>query len=218
MTTRILLADDHQIMREGLRSLLECEPDFEIVGEADNGRTAVRMARELRPDIVVMDIGMPDLNGVEATRQIKAELKHTKVVGLSMHSDRRFVEGMLAAGAVGYVLKSGAFEDVVEAIHTVSSNQIFTSPKITELVLDVYIRSLNHPEPEARETPLTPREREVLQLLAEGRSSRDIAEELCISGNTVDTHRRRIMEKLDLHSIAELTKYAVREGLTDIEV
>lgn len=212
----ILLADDHEIMRQGLRSLLERERDLEIVGEAENGREAVRLAEELEPDVVVMDIGMPDLNGIEATRQIKGTRPKVKVVALSMHADRRFVTGMLGAGASGYVLKSGAFEEVVAAVRAVLGNRLYTSPKITDVVMEDYLRKLTQPEP-AQESPITPREREVLQLLAEGKSTKEIAAQLFVSGNTVDTHRRRIMEKLDLHSVAELTKYALREGLTSLD-
>ena len=216
MKITVLLADDHSIMRQGLRSLLEQEPDLEVVGEAENGHEAVRMAADLAPDVVVMDIGMPELNGIEATRKIKAQTEKVKVVVLSMHGDRRFVTGMLGAGASAYVLKSGAFEEVVAAIRAVLANQLYTSPKITNLVMEDYLRKLTQPEP-AQESPLSPREREVLQLLAEGKSTKEIAGRLFISVNTVDTHRRRIMEKLDIHSVAELTKYALREGLTSLD-
>lgn len=216
MKITVLLADDHQIMRQGLRSLLEKEPDLEIVGEAENGREAVRMAEELEPEVVIMDIGMPDLNGVEATRQIKGQQPKVRVIALSMHADRRYVTGMLGAGASGYVLKSGAFEEVVAAVRDVLANRLYTSPKITDVVMEDYLRKLTQPEP-ARQSPITPREREVLQLLAEGNSTKEIAAQLFVSANTVDTHRRRIMEKLDLHSVAELTKYALREGLTSLD-
>jgi DNA-binding NarL/FixJ family response regulator len=213
MTVRILLADDHKIIRDGLRSLLEKEEEFTVLGEAENGREAVRMTRELRPEVVLMDIAMPGLNGIEAARQIRSEAPEVKIVALSMHHERRFVMRMLEAGASGYVLKAGAFEEVAEAVRAVMTDRIYTSPKITDLVMKDYVRQLSRPK---EESPLTPREREVLQLLAEGNSSKAIAESLNISVNTVDTHRHRIMEKLSLRSIAELTKYALREGLTSI--
>jgi DNA-binding NarL/FixJ family response regulator len=216
MTTRILLADDHKIMRDGLRVLLERESELAVVGEAENGRQAVRLARELEPEVVVMDVAMPDLNGMEAARQIKSELPSIKVIALSMHRDRRFIKGMLEAGALGYVLKESAFEEVAEAIHKVLTGRIYTSPKISDIVMEDYVRQLSHPEPQ-RESPLTPREREVLQLLAEGNSSKQIGRRLNVSVNTVDTHRHRIMDKLDLHSVAELTKYALKVGLTSLD-
>jgi DNA-binding NarL/FixJ family response regulator len=188
-----------------------------VVGEAENGRQALRLVRELRPDIVVMDIGMPELNGIEATRQIKAEFPEIGVVALSMHKERRFVTGMLEAGASAYVLKSSAFQEVAAAISTVRGGRIFTSPQVTDMLMEDYIRRLARPETAAAPKPvLTPREREVLQLLAEGKSSKEIAGALHVSVNTVDTHRHRIMEKLDLHSVAELTKYAIREGFTSL--
>ncbi len=216
MKTRILLADDHGIMRQGLRSLLQRESDLEVVGEASTGQEAVRMARELVPDVMVMDVGMPDLNGIDATERIKGELPLIKIVALSMHSDRRFVTGMLGAGASGYVLKSEALEELVGAIRSVRAEKVYTSPKVTDVVMQDYLSKLNNP-PATDSSPLTGRERQVLSLLAQGKSTRQIAGKLHLSVNTIDTHRRRIMSKLDLHSIAELTKYAIREGITSID-
>ena len=213
---KILLADDHKLLREGLRMLIEKLDRMTIVGEADNGVSAVRMARDLKPDLVLMDIAMPDLNGVEATRRIMTEAPGVKVIALSMHADKRFVRHMFAAGAAGYVLKGSAFEEVAAAIKTVAAGRIYISPKITDLVLAEYVKQLTKPSAEA-ESPLSGREREVLQMLAEGKSSRAIAERLHVSVTTVDTHRKHIMDKLGFRSIAELTKYAVREGLTPLD-
>ena len=216
MSVRILLADDHRIMRQGLRALLEKEADVEVSGEAEEGRTAVQLARKLKPDVVVMDVGMPDLNGIEATRQINAEAPAAKVLALSMHADKRFVERMLTAGASGYVLKDDAFEELVGAIRTVAANKIYLSPGIAGAVVEDFVRYSRTAESTGR-IILTPRQREVLQLLAEGKTTKQIASLLYVSRKTVETHRRQIMEKLDIHSIAELTKYAVREGLTSID-
>jgi DNA-binding NarL/FixJ family response regulator len=213
---KILLADDHKLMREGLRMLLEKLSGITIVGEAGDGISAVRMVRDLKPDFVLMDIAMPDLNGIEATRRIMTESPGVKVIALSMHADKRFVRGMFAAGATGYVLKGSAFEEVAKAIRTVAAGRIYISPKITDQVLAEYVKQLNKPSAGA-ESPLSDREREVLQMLAEGKSSRLIAERLHVSVTTVDTHRKHIMDKLGFRTIAELTKYAVREGLTSLD-
>ncbi len=216
MSTRILIADDHQMMREGLRAILEKNENIEVIGEASDGRTAVAMARSLRPDVVAMDISMPDLNGVEATRQIKAENPAVKVIALSRHSDRRYVLRMLEAGASGYVLKSGAYEELRRAVEAVRSGNSYLSPRITGLVIEAHLRPASQPEP-AHAPSLGPRELEIVQLLAEGHTSPQIARKLHISTRTVESHRRNIMKKLNLHSIAEITKYAIREGLTSIE-
>ncbi len=216
MSIRILLADDHRIMRQGLRALLEKEADIEVSGEAEEGRTAVQLVRKLKPDVVVMDVGMPDLNGIEATRQINAEAPAAKVLALSMHADKRFVEGMLTAGASGYLLKDDAFEELVSAIRIVAANKMYLSPGIASVVVEDCVRYSRKAESTGR-IILTPRQREVLQLLAEGKTTKQIASLLYVSHKTVETHRRQIMEKLDIHSIAELTKYAVREGLTSID-
>ena len=213
----ILLADDHQIVREGLRSLLEGEAGFQVVAEAGDGRTAVQLAKEHRPDVVVMDIGMPHLNGIEATRQIiNSGAGHPKVIALSMHSDRRFMSEILKAGASGYLLKDSAAEELIGAIRAVAEGKVYLSPQIADVVVDDYLRRIPAAESTVF-TALTPREREVLQLMAEGKATKQIAQLLHVSIKTVETHRRQLMEKLDLHSVAELTKYAIREGLTTIE-
>ena len=216
MSIRVVLADDHRIMRHGLCSLLEKEQDMEVLAEADNGREAVELARTLRPDVVVMDLSMPDLNGVEATRQVLEENANIKVLALSMHSDKRFVAGVLAAGASGYLLKDCALEELVRAIHCVLANQTYLSPGVAGIVVQGY----THQTPAgdvSMASSLSPREREVLQLIAEGGSVREIAAQLNLSVKTVETHRQQVMNKLNLFSVAELTKYAIREGLTSIE-
>ncbi len=216
MTTRVMLADDHKIMREGLKALLEKQPDLEVAAEAENGLDAVRLAKKLMPHIVIMDIGMPGLNGIEATRRITADLPSTKVIALSMHSDKRFVIEMLKAGVSAYLLKDSASEELVSAIRTVLAGKPYLSPKITGVVLQDYLSTLSKTGPNAF-TLLTPREREVLQLIAEGRTTKQIASALFVSAKTVDTHRQQLMEKLNLRSVAELTKYAIREGLTSLD-
>lgn len=216
MRIKVLLADDHKIIRDGLRALIDAQPDMGVVSEAQNGREAIQLVRDLKPHIAVMDIGMPDVNGIEATRQITADLPETKVIALSMHSDKRFVGRMLQAGASGYLLKDCAFDELVQAVRTVVSNRIYLSPGITGVVIADYVHSFAPSESESTEI-LTNREREVLQLLAEGWSTKQIASHIYVSPKTVDTYRQKIMEKLDLHSIAELTKYALREGLTFLE-
>jgi len=213
MNTKILLADDHQIMREGLVALLEREPGLQVVGQAADGRSAVRQARELNPDVVVMDVAMPDLNGIDATRQILEENRRIKVIALSMHADRRFVKGMLQAGASAYLLKHSASQELIKAIHLVMANRVYLSPEVAGVVVEDY-------KAPAADTSafavLTPREREVLQLFAEGKSPREIAGVLHLGLKTVEAYRRQIMEKLGFNSFAELVKYAVREGLTSL--
>ncbi len=216
MSIKIILADDHKIVREGLRTLLEKQPEMEVVGEAENGRKTVQLVQELLPNVVIMDIAMPDLNGIEATRQIIANTPGVKVIALSMHSDRRFIVGMLNIGASGYLLKDCAFEELINAIQAVVANRIFLSPKIVETVIKDF-RNLFQKLEISVFSVLTSREREVLQLLSEGRTTKEIAIHLSVSVKTVETHRQQIMEKLDIHSIAELTKYAIREGLTSLE-
>ena len=216
MSVKILLADDHRITRQGLRSLLEKEPDMEVVAEAEEGRTAVRLVRELLPDVVVMDVSMPDLNGMEATHQIVAEHPNVKVIALSIHSDNLFVSEMLKSGASGYLLKDCAFEELARAIHVVVDGKTYLSPAVSGVVVDDYLHRLARTESPSSEV-LTDREREVLQLIAEGKSTKQVALKLHISVKTVETHRRQIMSKLDIHTIAELTKYAIRKGLTSLE-
>lgn len=215
MGIRILLADDHALMRSGLRALMEKESDVEVVAEAEDGRAAVRLVHEKSPDMVVMDVGMSGLNGVEATRQIVGAASGVRVIALSVHEDRRFVMGMLRAGASGYLLKGCSFEEVMRAVRVVREGQTYLSPRVAGVVV---AESVN-PVFRADEDPasvLTAREREMLQLLAEGKSTRQIADCLNVSVSTVETHRQHIMGKLNLHSIAELTKYAIRAGLTTI--
>jgi two-component system, NarL family, response regulator NreC len=216
MTVRILLADDHKIVRDGLRALLEKQPGMTVVAEADNGRATVRLARELLPDLVIMDIGMPDLNGIDATRQILNELPSVKVIALSMHSDRRFVVQMFRAGASGYLLKDCAFEELARAVRAVLRNQTYLSPAVAGPVVEDYVQHLATADV-LEFSALSPREREVLQLLAEGKTTREIATLLCVSIKTVETHRQQIMGKLNVRSVAELIKYAIREGLTSLD-
>jgi DNA-binding NarL/FixJ family response regulator len=216
MSVKIILADDHRIMREGLRALLEKQSGMEVIAEAEDGRTTVDLAHELKPDVVVIDISMPDLNGIDATRQIIRASPHIKVIALSMHSDRKFVREMLAAGASGYLLKDSAFEELGAALAAVLNNQTYLSPKIADTVVRDYLGKIDTTEAKTSPT-LTHREREVLQLLAEGRTTKDIASKLCVSIKTIETHRKQIMEKVGLKSVAELTKYAIREGLTSLE-
>ncbi|MEK6756283.1 MAG: response regulator transcription factor [Bacteroidota bacterium] len=216
MAINILMVDDHKIVRDGLRSLLEKEPGIKVIGEASSGREAVRFVSELKPDVVILDIGMPDLNGIDATRQMKARIPAMKILALSMHSDKRFVARMFAAGASGYLLKDCAFEELARAIRTVAQDQTYLSPSITSQVIKDYVRHLAESDSAGLEI-LTPREREVIQLLAEGKSTKHVAAALNISVKTVETHRSQIMEKLNIDSIANLTKFAIREGLTSLE-
>jgi len=228
MSERILIADDHQIVRQGLRRLLESEESFTVVGEAANGRAAVRMVEEMNPDMVVMDVTMPDLNGIDAARQITTEHPDVKVIGLSMHADSRFASEMLRAGASGYLLKEDAFEELATAIRQVLSGTVYVSRRIAGALLGRGLEAESHDTTAGTNAGglaailspmlhLSPRQREVLQLISEGRSTKEIAFDLGVSVKTVETHRRQMMDKLNLHSVAQLTKYAVREGLTSIE-
>ncbi|MGB2862185.1 MAG: response regulator transcription factor [Sedimentisphaerales bacterium] len=217
MSIKVLLVDDHAIIREGLRSLLEKQSELEVIADTDDGRKAIELVRELLPNIVIMDITMPGLNGIEATRQITAEFPDVKVIALSIYSKRRFVADMLSAGATGYILKECLFDELVQAIKAVATGGRYLSPKITDVVVSDYVKRLSataHSPFEALKT----REREVLQLVAEGKSTKQIALELHVSSKTIEANRRQIMEKLNIHSVAELTKYAVREGLTTLEM
>jgi len=212
---KVVLADDHSLFREGLKSLLAENSNVEIVGETGDGRSAVRLCQELAPDIIIMDVAMPELNGIEATRQILSECPGTRVIALSMHSSRRFVVDMLQVGASGYLLKDCAFQELATALSAVSSGQVYLSPSIASVVVERITGSAAADFTIAAK--LTPREREVLQLLAEGKRSVAVAELLHLSVKTVQTHRRNIMDKLDLHSLPELTRYAIREGLISSE-
>jgi two-component system response regulator NreC len=218
---KVLLCDDHRMLRDGLRAIL-VQAGFEVIGEAANGREVLTLAEQLGPDLIVMDISMPELNGIDATRQLLLKLPRTRVVALSMHSDRRYAVAMFAAGAFAYLIKSSAAEELIIAVTAVASGLKYVSPSIAAGFVD---DQLSGASPQLRSSPagahisrpLSAREREVLQLLAEGRSSKDIASHLNIARTTVETHRRQIMDKLQLRTIAELTKYAVREGLTSLE-
>ena len=217
MSIKILIADDHKIFREGLRALIEKQPGMEVIEEVENGRKAVQLVRDLLPDVIIMDIAMPNLNGIEATRQIVAKIPNVKVIALSMHSDKRFVVEMLKAGASGYLLKDCAFEELAHAIRAVRTNRTYLSPKITDIMIKDYVRLFPKTKLSVFSV-LTSRQREVLQLLSEGKTTSQIALDLQVSVKTVETYRQQIMDKLDIHSIAELTKYAIHEGLTSLEI
>ncbi|MGE3171838.1 MAG: response regulator [Planctomycetota bacterium] len=241
MSVRILLVDDHQLMRQGLRSILEDELGFELVGEASSGRDAVRMAAELQPTIVIMDVAMPGLNGIEATRQIKEHDPRVGVIALSSYSDRRYVLAILGAGADGYVLKAGAYDDLRRAVRAVSGGNRFLCPEVAGIVVDATLAGASTAAPAADDAAagdfdevdgapaevaagvgsafklLGPREREVLQLVAEGFTSAEIAARLHVSPSTVDTHRRNLMRKVGLRNAADVTRYAIREGLVSPE-
>lgn len=215
MKIKVLLAEDHKLVREGLRALLEKEAGMDVVAEAGNGREAIQLARQLHPDVVVMDLTMPDMNGIEATRRIVAEIAEVRVLALSMHSDKRFVQEAINAGAKGYLLKDVASEELLSAVRTVASGKIYLCSKITGVIVDDYKQRFPG-DFSLASVHLSSREREVLQLIAEGKSTKDIAFTLNVSIKTVETHRQQIMKKLKLGSVAELTKYAIREGLTSL--
>ncbi len=216
MSIKILLADDHKIMRDGLRSLIEKNSQFEIIGEAEDGRMTVKLAQELTPDIIIMDIGMPDLNGIEATRRIKATAPKTRVIALSMYYDKRFVSGMLEAGASGYLRKDSGADELVTAIQAVAENGTYLSPRIAGVVVKDYMDHLFNKN-RSNLDALTDRQREILQSLSEGKNVKQIALAYRISVKTVETHIQNIKNKLDIHNTADLTKYAIREGLTFLE-
>ncbi len=215
MITQVLLADDHNMIRQGLRALIEKEDGMSVIAEAEDGRKAVELAAELKPAVVVMDVGMPNMNGIEATRRIIEANDEIKVLALSMHSDKRFVKEMFSAGASGYLLKDSAFGELALAIRTLAQGRTYLSPGVTDAVIKDFVGRQREAEVSVFSL-LTARQREVLQLTAEGLSTKDIAAQLQVSVKTVESHRQKIMAKLDVHSIAELTKYAVREGLTEI--
>jgi DNA-binding NarL/FixJ family response regulator len=212
-STRVVLADDHRLMRSGLRLVIERHPEFTVVGEADDGRQAVAMAESLKPDVIVLDIGMPNLNGIEAARQITAALPSTSVIMLSMHSDEGYVLRALKAGAKAYLLKDSAEEDLTRAIEAVRDGKSFFSPAVSQLLLQDYMRKLQRAGAEDSYDLLSGREREILQLVAEGKSSKEIASALNLSPYTIETHRSNLMQKLNLKGIPELILYAVRKGL-----
>lgn len=214
--TRIVLADDHTIVLEGIRRALANEPDLEIVAEAMNGRQAVEYALKHKADVVFMDISMPILNGIEAAQQITREDPSIKIIILSMHADKRFVDRALKAGVAGYLLKNRAVTEVIAAIHSVASGKIYLSPGITNIVVSEYVNHLPKQEEEGINC-LTPRERGVLQLIAEGFTTKEIASSLGICDKTIEGHRQKIMDKLNLRSVAQLTKFAIREGLTSLD-
>ncbi|MGH9320040.1 MAG: response regulator [Vicinamibacteria bacterium] len=208
----VLLADDHTILREGLRSLLAAASDVNVVGEAETGREAVQLARRLKPAVVVMDIAMPMLNGLEATRQIRSADPSTKVLVLSMHSDSEYVEKVLEAGATGYLVKQTGASDLLTAIREIHRGNVFLSPSISRLLVDQYRTALRTERP-GNGHKLTPREIEVLQLVAEGMTNKEIASELAISVKTVEKHRQQVMDKLGIHDVAGLTRYAMTSGI-----
>jgi DNA-binding NarL/FixJ family response regulator len=214
--TTILLADDHTVVRQGLRSLLAAESDIEVVGEAETGRQALQLARKLKPDVIVMDIAMPLLNGLEATRQIVQEMPAARIIILSSYSDDEYVEQLTSAGAIGDLLKQNAANDLIKAIREARQGNAYFSPTISRRMLEHYRRAFANGQParKAAET-LTSREREVLQLIAEGNTNKQIAAELCISIKTVEKHRQQVMDRLNIHDIAGLTRYAIAKGIIE---
>ncbi len=213
MPMRILLADDHTIVRQGLRKILEENRDWQVVGEAGNGRDAVRLALELQPEVAILDIGMPLLNGIEAARQIARRLPDTKILILSMHADEAYIIQALEAGAKGYLLKDTADADLLGAVTAVIRGKSFFSPAVARVMLDDYVRRLRDRGIVDRYDTLSEREREIFQLIAEGKTNKEIAEILGVSPSTIETHRGHIMEKLDVHSAVEMVLYAVRKGI-----
>jgi DNA-binding NarL/FixJ family response regulator len=216
MATRILIADNHGILRQGIIALIEKHSDMEVVGQADNGLTVVELARELQPDVVLMDVSMPKLNGIEATRQIKSELPDVKVLALSVHAKREFVLDMVRAGVSGYMLKECVFDDLVHAIEVIVAGQSYLSPQIATVVLEGITKDSVFGIVDSDSKALTPRENQILQLLTEGNSAKQIAIQLGLSVKTIEATRRQIMEKTEVDNIVDLTKYAIREGVTTV--
>lgn len=218
MSIKILVADNHGILRQGIQALIErrSDSDMEVIGQAENGLTAVEMTQKLRPDVVLMDVTMPELNGIEATRQIKSELPEVKVLALSIHAKREFVLDMVRAGVSGYILKECVLDDLIQAINAVAAGQSYLSPQIAGIVLEGITKDSVFATASRLGETLTPRERQILQLLAEGKSAKQIALQLGLSIKTIEANRRQIMEKTDADNLADLTKYAIRQGLTTI--
>lgn len=215
MTISILLADDHKLLRDCLHSKLQSQPDLEVVGTADDGRTAIRLTKQLKPNVVVMDIGMPGIGGIEATRRVIAEVPETKVVALTMYADARFVEGMLKAGVSAYVLKDCSFEELCYAVRTAAENKTYFCQQIASTVIQSCLA--HNGKPDAAATKLTDREMQVLTKITEGYKTREVAAELQISVKTVETYRRQIMKKLNIDTIVDLTKFALREGFASLD-
>lgn len=215
MKTKILLVDDHKILRDGICSIVKGYPDMEVIGEAADGITALRLVEELLPDVVIMDISMPDLNGIDATRKIVADHPKIKVIALSMHHDKQFVSEIFKAGASGYLLKDCAFDELEHAVRIVMDGKTYINPQIASLVIESLV---NQPQATSQKafSLLTDREREVLHLIADGNSTKEIASMLKVSAKTIESHRRQVMGKLNIRNVAELTKYAIREGLTTV--
>jgi len=215
-TFRIFIADDHEVVRKGLMSLLQAQPDWEVCGEAADGREAVEKAQQLKPDVVILDIGMPSLNGLEATRQILKTNPQAKVLILTLHDSDQVVREVLNAGARGFLLKSDAGRDLISAVEALQRHKTFFTSKVAEMVLDSFLKSKPRPADEPEREVLTPREREIVQLLAEGKSTKEVAVALGLSVKTAETHRSNIMRKLNLHSISELVLYAVRNNIVQV--
>ena len=212
MEIKVLLADDHKILREGLKNVIEQKANLRVVGEATDGREAVKLCKDIVPDVVIMDVAMEGLNGVEATRQITQNNSNVKVIALSMHSNKRFIIGMFKAGAYGYLLKDCDTSELITAINMVAQNKKYLTQSVSGVILNELMTGVQE-----ENTELTAREKEILQLIAEGKSSKEIGEILFLSSKTVDAHRKNIMDKLNLHSIPELTKYAIKSGLTSLD-